>query len=263
MEIPPGPFSETKETGTKILGLIPARFRSTRFPGKPLADIDGKSMIQRVYERAIKSASLDEVVVATDDERILLHVNEFGGRAIMTAATHQSGTDRCAEASYKLPGFDVIINIQGDEPFIDSGQIDLLASCFANENTQLATLVKRITSTDELNNPNSPKVILDSTSNAIYFSRTPIPYLRDKDPATWLGYHTFYKHIGIYGYRYQTLQAITQLPVSLLEKAESLEQLRWIENGYSIRVAVTEIETSAVDTPEDLQKILRERTSAG
>lgn len=241
----------------RILGVIPARFASTRFPGKPLIDIEGKSMIQRVYEQALKTLQLDEVVVATDDERILLHVNGFGGRAILTADTHQSGTDRCAEVSEKLPGFDIIINIQGDEPFIDPKQIDLVCSCFADEETELATLVKKISSEEELFNQNSPKVVLNKFSEAIYFSRHTIPFLRGVEKHEWLQNHTFYKHIGIYGYRISTLQAITQMPVSLLEKTEALEQLRWIENGYKIKVAVTDIETSAVDTPEDLQKVLK------
>lgn len=242
----------------RILGIIPARFASTRFPGKPLIDINGKSMIRRVYEQASKSAKLDEVVVATDDERILLHVQEFGGRAILTSDTHQSGTDRCAEVADKLPGFHVIINIQGDEPYIDSRQIDLLAACFADKETQLATLVKKIVSTEELTNSNSPKVILNRNSEAIYFSRTAIPYLRGKEHSEWINHHSFYKHIGIYGYRADTLRKITLLPVSLLEKAESLEQLRWIENGFRIKVAVTDIETRAIDTPQDLENILKD-----
>lgn len=240
----------------RLLGIIPARFASTRFPGKPLIDIQGKSMIQRVYEQALKSTKLDEVVVATDDERILVHVNELGYRGILTSDQHQSGTDRCAEVARKLPGFDVIINIQGDEPFIDPRQIDLLCSCFADHDTLLATLVKEIKSLEELNNPNSPKVVLNRLSEAIYFSRTPIPYFRGKEPSDWLKGHTYFKHIGIYGYRTDTLQAITQLPLSLLEKTEALEQLRWIENGYKIKTALTDIETTAIDTPEDLEKIL-------
>ncbi len=253
--------NSTHNTQLRILGVIPARFASSRFPGKPLVDIHGKSMIQRVYERAKESTKLDDLVVATDDERILLHVNDFGGRAILTSDTHQSGTDRCAEAAHKLPGFNVIINIQGDEPYIDSRQIDLLASCFAEPETALATLVKKITTGSELSNPNSPKVILNRNSEAIYFSRTPIPFLRGilqgEDHEEWLSHHTFFKHIGIYGYRADTLEAITHLPVSILEKAESLEQLRWIENGYKIKVAVTDIETQAIDTPADLQAILK------
>jgi len=241
----------------KILGIIPARYASTRFPGKPLVDIAGKSMIQRVYEQAKKASSLDEVVVATDDERILLHVNDFGGRAILTSDQHQSGTDRCAEVADKIPGFDVIINIQGDEPFIDPRQIKLLCTCFAEPETVLATLVKKITTKEELQNPNIPKVILNRRSEAIYFSRAPIPYLRGKESSSWQDEHVYYKHIGIYGYRIETLKIISRLPVSLLEKAESLEQLRWIENGYRIRVSLTDMETISIDTPEDMERLLK------
>lgn len=248
--------SETN-TSTKTLGVIPARYASTRFPGKPLADIAGKSMIQRVYEQASKTERLDEVVVATDDERILLHVMGFGGKAILTANDHQSGTDRCAEVVQKLPGYDVIINIQGDEPFIDPRQIDTVCTCFADAETTLATLIKPIKTEAELLNTNSPKVVINRLFEAIYFSRATIPFIRGLDQSDWLTQHSFYKHIGIYGYRTDTLQAITRLPVSLLEKAEALEQLRWIENGYKIKVAVTDIETAAIDTPEDLENILR------
>ncbi|MDF3078792.1 MAG: kpsU [Sphingobacteriaceae bacterium] len=243
----------------KILGIIPARHASTRFPGKPLVDILGKSMIQRVYEQAKKSSSLDDVVVATDDERILLHVHGFGGRAILTSDKHQSGTDRCAEVLSKLHGFDVVINIQGDEPFIDPRQITLLCTCFATADTELGTLVKKINSAEELQNPNSPKVVLNLRHEAVYFSRSAIPHLRGQELENWHKLFPYYKHIGIYGYRSSTLQAITQLPVSSLEQAEGLEQLRWIENGYRIKVAVTDIETAAVDTPEDLEKILSSR----
>lgn len=241
----------------KMLGIIPARFASTRFPGKPLIDIHGKSMIQRVYERAKTASSLADLVVATDDERILEHVKEFGGKVIMTANTHQSGTDRCAEVAAKMSDFDVVINIQGDEPFIINSQIDLLAGCFTDESIELATLVKEIVNVDELNNPNSPKVILNTRSEAIYFSRTAIPYVRGAAIEDLLDRHTFFKHIGIYGYRTDVLKEITSLPVSSLEKAESLEQLRWLENGYRIKVAVTDLETKAIDTPEDLQTILK------
>ena len=245
----------------RILGIIPARYASTRFPGKPLVDIHGKTMIQRVYEQASQSEILSEVVVATDDERILTHVNGFGGRAILTSNAHQSGTDRCAEVAEKLPGFEVFINIQGDEPYIHSDQIDLLCNCFESENTELATLVKKINTQEELNNPNSPKVLLNASSEAIYFSRAVIPYLRNVPPSEWLIAHVFYKHIGIYGYRADVLKKITKLGVSNLEKAEALEQLRWIENGYKIKVAVTNIETQAIDTPEDLQKVLAAQKS--
>jgi len=235
-----------------VLGLIPARYASTRFPGKPLVDIAGKSMIQRVFEQAKKCAQLDEVVVATDDERILNHVLEFGGNAVMTSTEHQSGTDRCAEVALQYTDFEVIINIQGDEPFIDPEQISKVISCFDSPDTQLATLVKKIGSEQELFNPNSPKVIINKNSEAIYFSRLPLPYIRGQEQENWLQYFTFFKHIGIYGYRADILHQITKLPVSSLEKAESLEQLRWIENGYKIKVAETDLETYAIDTPEDL-----------
>lgn len=241
----------------QILGVIPARYASTRFPGKPLIDIHGKSMIQRVYERALTSASLSHLVVATDDERIYDHVLEFGGKVVMTQSTHQSGTDRCAEVAQKVEGYDIVINIQGDEPFIINTQIDLLASCFTEKTTELATLVKQIANIEELNNPNSPKVILNKHMEAIYFSRTPIPYVRGAEIDQLLDRHTFYKHIGIYGYRVDILKEITQLGISSLEKAESLEQLRWIENGYKIKVAITGEETKAIDTPEDLSEILK------
>ncbi|HEY0056695.1 MAG TPA: 3-deoxy-manno-octulosonate cytidylyltransferase [Pedobacter sp.] len=239
-----------------ILGIIPARYASTRFPGKPLIDINGKTMIQRVYEQAKLSDRLSEVVVATDDERILRHVTSFGGKVVLTSDKHQSGTDRCAELAEAFPEFDILINIQGDEPFIDPKQIDLLCSCFENDTTELATLVKEIQTQEELNNHNSPKVILNKNAEAIYFSRAVIPFLRNADPPDWINGHTFYKHIGIYGYRKDALKAITQLDVSSLEKAEALEQLRWIENGYKIKVAITDIETQAIDTPDDLSKIL-------
>lgn len=240
----------------KVLGVIPARFASTRFPGKPLVDIQGKSMIRRVYEQALKAKGLHKVVVATDDERIAEELKSFGGEYIMTGTQHQSGTDRCAEVARQLPGFDVLINIQGDEPFIDPAQIDLLASCFADPNVQLATLIKEIHTETELFNPNLPKVVLNACKEAVYFSRQTIPYLRNAEKENWLKAHLFYKHIGIYGYTAVVLQEITALPPSSLEIAESLEQLRWIENGYAIQTRVTDIETMAIDTPEDLKKIL-------
>ncbi len=241
----------------KILGIIPARFASTRFPGKPLVDISGKSMIQRVYEQAGKAESLNKVIVATDDQRILDHVLNFGGNAMITSNQHQSGTDRCEEVAKKYPEFDILINIQGDEPLIDPQQIDLLCNCFGKPDVQIATLVKKIDTEDELNNSNTPKVILNKNDQAIYFSRTPIPYLRESKNNNWVNGHQYYKHIGIYGYRSETLTAITQLPVSSLEKAEALEQLRWIENGFEIQVAITDKESQAVDTPDDIKKVLR------
>jgi len=239
----------------KILGIIPARYASTRFPGKPLVDIAGKSMIQRVYEQAKKCAQLSEVIVATDDDRIFEHVQGFGGKTVMTSSTHQSGTDRCAEVAEKHPEYDVIINIQGDEPYIDPEQISKLISCFNDTDTQLATLIKKVSNEQELHSTNSPKVIINKNSEAIYFSRSPLPHIRGQEPQNWLQHFTYFKHIGIYGYRADILKQITKLPVSPLEKAESLEQLRWIENGYKIKVAETEIETIAIDTPEDLKNL--------
>ena len=238
-----------------ILGIIPARYASSRFPGKPLVDIAGKSMIQRVYEQAKKCIHLTEVIVATDDVRIYDHVLNFGGVAIMTSPEHQSGTDRCAEVALLHPQYNVVINIQGDEPYIDPEQITKLAVCFTNEDTQLATLIKKITTEHELFNVNSPKVVINKLSEAVYFSRSPLPHIRGQEQADWLSSFTYFKHIGIYGYRADVLQHITKLPVSSLEKAESLEQLRWIENGYRIKVAETELETYAVDTPEDLKSL--------
>lgn len=239
-----------------IVGIIPARFASTRFPGKPLIDIAGKTMIQRVYEQAKKANSLSEVVVATDDERIAQHVQSFGGNVVMTSENHQSGTDRCFEAIEKFEiNADVVINIQGDEPFIQPEQIDLVASCFSLKETELATLVKKISTNEELFNPNTPKVLLNSNKEAIYFSRQTIPHIRGKEQNDWLKQHTFYKHIGIYGYRTDVLATITQLKQSNLELAEALEQLRWLENGYKIKVEITDFESVAIDTPDDLQKL--------
>jgi 3-deoxy-manno-octulosonate cytidylyltransferase (CMP-KDO synthetase) len=241
----------------EILGIIPARYASTRFPGKPLADISGTSMIRRVYEQAEKSA-LKEVLVATDDERIKQHVADFGGNVVMTSGSHQSGTDRCFEAyqQFNQP-FTHIINIQGDEPFIQPEQINLVAGCFRNSQTQLATLVKKITGDDELFNPNMPKVVLNTDAQAIYFSRHPIPYNRHYPQEDWLRAHTYYKHIGIYGYRADILEQITQLPPSALELAESLEQLRWLEHGFKISTAVTTQENIGIDTPEDLERAIK------
>jgi len=239
----------------KILGIIPARYASTRFPGKPLVQIDGKSMIRRVYEQASKASCLTQVVVATDDERIAQEVESFRGNYVITSSEHQSGTDRCAEVARILPEFDVIINIQGDEPYIDPAQIELLASCFENTNAQLATLIKEIHTETELFNYNIPKVVINSVGEAIYFSRQTIPYIRNTGSESWLDAHLFYKHIGIYGYTRGALSEITKLPPSSLELAESLEQLRWIQNNYNIQTRITDIETIAIDTPEDLERI--------
>ena len=240
----------------KILGIIPARYASTRFPGKPLIDLSGKSMIHRVYEQCKKASSLVEVVVATDDERIFAAVKAFNGNVIMTAGDHQSGTDRCAEVARKMPGFDAIINIQGDEPLIDPNQINLLAACFNDISTELATLVKKIKTKEELFNYNTPKVIINKNSEAIYFSRQVIPYLKNVNPDDYLNQYTFYKHIGIYGYKTSTLGIISNIATGNLEKAEMLEQLRWIENGYKIKVAITTHESLAIDSPEDVEKVL-------
>lgn len=240
----------------KIIGIIPARYESSRFPGKPLVDIGGKTMIQRVYEQSKKSGSLSEVVVATDDERIAQHVKGFSGNVIMTSNTHQSGTDRCFEAINKFdPSADIVINIQGDEPFIHPEQINLVASCFSDEKTQIATLVKKINTEAELFNVNTPKVIMNKNGEAVYFSRQPIPHIRGKEHAEWLKEFSFHKHIGIYAYRTSILKEITTLKQSSLELAEALEQLRWIENGYKIKVKITDFESIAVDTPDDLKKL--------
>ena len=243
----------------KFIGIIPARYASTRFPGKPLAILGGKTVIQRVYEQASKS--LDEVYVATDDDRILGAVESFGGKAVMTSSSHRSGTDRCHEAFTKIgQGQDVIVNIQGDEPFIQESQIEALKACFDDPVTQIATLVKPFTVTDglaALENPNSPKVVVDKDMNALYFSRSVIPYLRGIDKDEWLSKHVFYKHIGLYAYRAEVLKQITALPQSKLEVAESLEQLRWLDNGYTIKVGITDVETVGIDTPEDLERAER------
>jgi 3-deoxy-manno-octulosonate cytidylyltransferase (CMP-KDO synthetase) len=245
-----------------IIGIIPARYASTRFPGKPLADIAGKTMIQRVYEQAKKCAALTDVVVATDDARIRQAVETFGGKVCMTASSHPSGTDRCAEVVSLLNlEADAVVNIQGDEPFIDPKQIELVCKCFDDHRTELATLIKKISSSEILLSANSPKVIIDSDQFAIYFSRHPIPFIRGVEQNLWLQQHTFYQHIGIYGYRLDILKRITKLAPSPLEKAESLEQLRWIEHGFKIKTAITTGDTVAIDTPEDLDKVLATLTT--
>ena len=242
----------------KFIGIIPARYASTRFPGKPLADMKGKYMIQRVYEQARKV--LDHVCVATDDDRIFNAVQSFGGEVVMTSAQHRSGTDRCFEAYRTLGGHeDVVINIQGDEPFIKPEQIESLIACFDSPQTQIATLVRPFEAAEgyeALANPNSPKVVLNERHEALYFSRSVIPYLRGVEPAEWLARHTYYKHIGMYGYRADVLGQITCLPQSSLELAESLEQLRWLQNGYTIKVGITTQETIGIDTPADLEKAI-------
>lgn len=242
----------------KFIGIIPARYASTRFPGKPLADMKGKYMIQRVYEQARKV--LDHVCVATDDDRIFNAVRSFGGEVVMTSTQHRSGTDRCFEAYRTLGGHeDVVINIQGDEPFIKPEQIESLIACFDSPQTQIATLVRPFEAAEgyeALANPNSPKVVLNERHEALCFSRSVIPYLRGVEPAEWLARHTYYKHIGMYGYRADVLGQITCLPQSSLELAESLEQLRWLQNGYTIKVGITTQETIGIDTPADLEKAI-------
>ncbi|MDR2916753.1 MAG: 3-deoxy-manno-octulosonate cytidylyltransferase [Tannerella sp.] len=243
----------------KFLGIIPARYASTRFPGKPLADMDGKSMIQRVYEQVL--STVDQLYVATDDGRICETVKNFGGHVVLTSEEHRSGTDRCYEAFQKIgSNFDVIINIQGDEPFIQPEQIELLKNCFSETDTQIATLVKPFDKNGDfeqtLFNPNTPKVVLNNQSEAMYFSRSIIPYIRGEKHTGWLKAHPFYKHIGLYAYRSDVLKEITALPQSTLELAESLEQLRWLQNGYKIKVAITHQETIGIDTPEDMEKAL-------
>jgi 3-deoxy-manno-octulosonate cytidylyltransferase (CMP-KDO synthetase) len=239
----------------QILGIIPARYASTRFPAKALADIGGKSMIRRVYEQAMQAGKLSKVIVATDDQRIMDHVLDFGGQAVMTSENHQSGTDRCYEALTKTEGqYDYVINIQGDEPFISPEPIDALANEL-NGITELATLVKIIDQEDLLFNVNVPKAVLNVRKEIMYFSRQTIPYIRNRETAEWLTNHTFYKHIGIYAYRSDVLEALTRLPVSALEQAEALEQLRWLENGYAIKAVITNDDSHGVDTPEDLHKV--------
>ena len=241
----------------RFVGIIPARFASTRFPGKPLVDIGGKTMIQRVYEQVSKV--LTDVHVATDDQRIFDAVLAFGGKAIMTSEQHKSGTDRCYEAYTKLIGdFDVVINVQGDEPFIQPEQIETLKACFESDETEIATLAKRFTEKDgfeALNNPNSPKLVVNKHSEAMYFSRSIIPFRRGAATAVWLSLNTYLKHVGIYAYRADVLHELTLLEQSPLEIAESLEQLRWLENGYRIKVGFTDVETIGIDTPEDMEKV--------
>ena len=237
----------------KFIAIIPARYASTRFPGKPLAMLGGKPVIQRVYEQA--TAVLGEAYVATDDERIFQAVEAFGGRAVMTRSDHRSGTDRIEEAAEKIQtNADVIINVQGDEPFIQASQIKTLMHLFDDPTTQIGTLGKRFETMEAAKNPNSPKIVCDRRGFALYFSRSVIPFVRGKEESTWMEHYPFLKHLGIYAYRGKTLHEVTQLAQTPLEIAESLEQLRWLENGYRIRVGITDVETVGIDTPEDLQR---------
>lgn len=241
----------------KFLGIIPARYASTRFPAKPLAILGGKPVIQRVYEQV--NGVLDEAVVATDDQRIYDAVIAFGGKVVMTSTEHRSGTDRCYEALTKIGAdkYDVVVNIQGDEPFIQPQQLNALCECFNDSTVDIATLVKPFTVDDgyaALENVNSPKVVVNNKMEALYFSRSIIPFMRGMDREEWLPNHTYYKHIGLYAYRSDVLRQITSLPQGTLEKVESLEQLRWLENGYKIKVGISKIETIGIDTPEDLAR---------
>ena len=242
----------------KFIGIIPARYGSTRFPGKPLVEIGGKSMIERVCIQA--SQSLPETVVATDDERIYDHVRSKGFQALMTSADHPSGTDRCAEAlelAEESSGskYDVVINIQGDEPFIQPGQIDLLKDCFTDPSVEIATLARKALTEEEINDPNLPKVVADGKMDALIFSRSPVPYLRTAEPGSWSRQAAHLIHVGMYGYRSDVLREITTYKPSWLESAESLEQLRWLENGKKIRIAITGEVSVSIDTPEDLERV--------
>lgn len=236
----------------KFIGIIPARYASTRFPGKPLALLGGKPVIQHVYEKV--AAVLEAAYVATDDERIYDVVKSFGGQVVMTRTDHKSGTDRIEEAIEKIGGeWDVVVNVQGDEPFVAKNQLDTICHCFDDPTTQIATLGKPFESMEAVQNPNSPKIVVDNMGFAMYFSRSVIPYVRGKEMSSWLTHYPFLKHLGIYAYRKDVLRQVTQLPQSSLEIAESLEQLRWLQNGFKIKVGTTDVETVGIDTPQDLE----------
>ncbi len=240
----------------KIIGIIPARYASTRLPGKPLIDINGITMINRVYNQVSKCNKLTDIIIATDDERIYNHAKSFNANVAMTSESHQTGTDRCYEVASKinLNDDDIVVNIQGDEPFIEPEQIDLLIKCFENKDVEIATLVKYVSNKEDVFSNSVMKVIVDKNNKALYFSRTPIPYIRDIEKEKWCENFNYIKHIGIYGYKYKTLKEITLLPKSSLEKAESLEQLRWLENGYSISINYTTHDSFSIDTQEDVLK---------
>lgn len=237
----------------KFIGIIPARYASTRFPGKPLALLGGKPVIQHVYEKV--AAVLEAAYVATDDERIYDAVKSFGGQVVMTRTDHKSGTDRIEEAIEKIGGeWDVVVNVQGDEPFVAKSQLDTICHCFDDSTTQIATLGKPFESMEAVQNPNSPKIVVDNMGFAMSFSRSVIPYVRGKEKSSWLTHYPFLKHLGIYAYRKDVLRQVTQLPQSSLEIAESLEQLRWLQNGFKIKVGTTDVETVGIDTPQDLER---------
>lgn len=242
-----------------VTAIIPARYSSTRFPGKPLADLEGKTMIYRVYHQVKQSKSINQVLVATDDDRILKEVQSWGGTGIMTSTDHPSGTDRCLEALMKSSFYDetdFVINVQGDEPLIDPHQLDELVSAL-NPQIEIATQVNILRDPEALFSENTAKVVLDSNDHALYFSRLPIPFLRSIDKRLWLSHHTYFQHIGIYAYRKDILETICQLPQSKLESAEGLEQLRWLENGYRIKVVQTQHHPVSVDVPEDAEAVRR------
>jgi 3-deoxy-manno-octulosonate cytidylyltransferase (CMP-KDO synthetase) len=238
----------------RVLGIIPARYNSSRFPGKPLVEIKGKTMIRRVYEQAVQSSLLDKVIVATDDQRIYDQITSIGGEAMITSSGHSNGTERCNEVAHREPDYDYYINIQGDEPYIHPIQIDLVAKLLDGK-TELATLVKSIDQPADLDDPGEMKVVFNHNKEALYFSRSCIPHLRNIPADSRLDNHTFYKHIGIYGYRKDILAEIATLPSTKLETAEKLEQLRWMEHGYRIKVGITTLDSQMVDTPADLEKL--------
>jgi len=246
----------------KVLGIIPSRYASTRFIGKPLVTIAGKSMIQRVYEQASKATSLSEVIVATDHKRIFNHVQSFGGKVLMTSENHVSGTDRCAEVAEKIENIGVVINIQGDEPFVNPTQIDQLAALFKDKKTSIATLIKKITKPEDLFSETVIKVVASTQNSALYFSRTAIPYIKGVKKENWLREAEFFKHIGIYAYRADVLRTVAKLKPTVLETREGLEQLRWMENGFEIHLSETQHESNSVDTPEDLVRMLREQNQS-
>lgn len=243
--------------GKKVVAIIPARFASSRFPGKPLVDLGGKPMIQRTYERVKAVEGFDRIVIATDDQRIFDVAQGFGAEVMLTFTNHMTGTDRCAEVLSRLgESVDYVINIQGDEPFIEPEQLREVAAGFAS-GAPILTLIKKITDTETLFNVNTPKVVCDEEGHALYFSRQTIPFLRGVDPKDWLGKHTFYKHIGLYAYRADILPGLSALRPTSLELAESLEQLRWVQNGIRIKAIETQFETIGIDSPEDVEKILK------
>jgi 3-deoxy-manno-octulosonate cytidylyltransferase (CMP-KDO synthetase) len=240
-----------------IVGIIPARYASSRFPGKPLADIRGRTMLQRVYEQASRATKLAGVIIATDDERIAEHAEAIGAPVVITRSDHASGTDRCFEAYLNYnKKFTHVINIQGDEPFLDPRQIDELAGA-CDPNAEIVTQMIRCTSHEVLFDTGEVKIVLNQDQEALYFSRNVIPYLKDKDPKEWHRLHDYYRHVGMYAYRVDVLEKITRLKISQLEKAESLEQLRWLENGYKIKCVPTAHDSHCVDTPADIEKVLK------